>query len=51
MTHAFAPEIPHWIGLLTDMGQVLEFGALVAATFPKPRTGTGFPARAFTILL
>jgi kynurenine formamidase len=51
LTHAFAPEIPHWIGLLTDVGQVPEFGALTVATFPKPRTGTGFPARIFAILL
>ncbi len=35
MAHAFAPEIPHWIGLLTDVGQVPEFGALTVATFPK----------------
>lgn len=28
MTHAFTREIPHWIGLLTDVGQVPEFSAL-----------------------
>jgi kynurenine formamidase len=51
LTHAFAPEIPHWIGLPTDVCHVPEFGALNVTTFPKPKIGTGFPARVFAILL
>jgi kynurenine formamidase len=38
------------IELLTNLDQVPEFGALVVATFPKPKNGTGFPARVFAIL-
>lgn len=38
------------IELLTNLDQVPEFGALVVAAFPKPRGGSGFPARVFAIL-
>ena len=38
------------IELLTNLDQVPEFGALVVATFPKPKNGSGFPARVFAIL-
>jgi kynurenine formamidase len=38
------------IELLTNLDQVPEFGALIVATFPKPKNGSGFPARAFAIL-
>jgi kynurenine formamidase len=38
------------IELLTNLDQVPEFGALVVASFPKPKKGSGFPARVFAIL-
>ncbi len=38
------------IELLTHLDQVPEAGALVAAVFPKPKDGSGFPARVFAIL-
>ncbi len=38
------------IELLTNLDKVPEFGALVVATFPKPKNGSGFPARVFAIL-
>jgi kynurenine formamidase len=38
------------IELLCNLDQVPESGALVVATFPKPRRGSGFPARVFAIL-
>ncbi len=38
------------IELLTNLDQAPEFGALVVATFPKPKNGSGFPARVFAIL-
>lgn len=38
------------IELLTDLDQVPEAGALVIAAFPKPRAGSGFPARVFAIV-
>jgi kynurenine formamidase len=37
------------IELLTNLDQVPETGALVIATFPKPKGGSGFPARVFAI--
>jgi len=37
------------IELLTNLDQVPETGALVVATFPKPKDGSGFPARVFAI--
>jgi kynurenine formamidase len=38
------------IELLTNLNQVPETGAIVVAAFPKPKNGTGFPARVFAIL-
>jgi kynurenine formamidase len=38
------------IELLTNLDQVPEWGALVVAAFPKPKNGSGFPARVFAIL-
>jgi len=37
------------IELLTNLDQVPESGALIVATFPKPKGGSGFPARVFAI--
>jgi kynurenine formamidase len=37
------------IELLANLDQVPETGALVVATFPKPKDGSGFPARVFAI--
>ena len=38
------------IELLTHLDEVPEAGALVVSTFPKPKDGSGFPARVFAIL-
>jgi kynurenine formamidase len=38
------------IELLTNLDQVPESGAIVVAAFPKPKGGSGFPARVFAIL-
>lgn len=38
------------IELLTRLDEVPEAGALVVSTFPKPKDGSGFPARVFAIL-
>jgi kynurenine formamidase len=38
------------IELLANLDQVPESGALVVVTFPKPKDGSGFPARVFAIL-
>lgn len=38
------------IELLTNLDKVPEAGALVVASFPKPKDGSGFPARVFAIL-
>jgi kynurenine formamidase len=37
------------IELLANLDQVPESGALIVATFPKPKGGSGFPARVFAI--
>ena len=37
------------IELLTNLDQVPEAGALVVVSFPKPKGGSGFPARVFAI--
>ena len=37
------------IEMLANLDQVPESGALVIATFPKPKGGSGFPARVFAI--
>lgn len=38
------------IELLTNLDQVPESGALVIVSFPKPKDGSGFPARVIAIL-
>jgi kynurenine formamidase len=38
------------IELLTNLDQVPESGAIVVVTFPKPKGGSGFPARVFAIV-
>lgn len=38
------------IELLANLDQVPEAGAIVVASFPKPKNGSGFPARVFAIL-
>jgi kynurenine formamidase len=38
------------IELLASLDKVPEWGALVVASFPKPKNGSGFPARVFAIL-
>jgi kynurenine formamidase len=38
------------IELLANLDQVPEAGALVVVSFPKPKDGSGFPARVFAIL-
>lgn len=38
------------IELLTNLDKVPESGALVVVSFPKPKNGSGFPARVFAIL-
>lgn len=38
------------IELLDDLTRVPEAGALAVVTFPKPKNGSGFPARVFAIL-
>jgi len=44
-------ETNHYqIELLANLDKVPEAGALVVVTFPKPKNGSGFPARVFAIL-
>jgi kynurenine formamidase len=38
------------IEMLTNLDQVPEAGAMIIVAFPKPKAGSGFPARAFAIL-
>jgi len=38
------------IELLTNLDQVPEYGAIIVVTFPKPKNGSGFPARVFAVL-
>ena len=38
------------IELLTNLDQAPEVGAIVVVSFPKPKGGSGFPARVFAIL-
>jgi kynurenine formamidase len=38
------------IELLANLDQVPESGAIVVVSFPKPKHGSGFPARVFAIL-
>ena len=37
------------VELLTNLDQVPESGALIVVSFPKPKDGSGFPARVFAI--
>lgn len=43
-------ENHYQIELLANLDEVPEAGALVVAAFPKPKDGSGFPARVFAIL-
>lgn len=38
------------IELLTNLDKVPEYGAIALVTFPKPKKGSGFPARVFAII-
>jgi kynurenine formamidase len=38
------------IELLTNLDQVPEAGGIVFITFPKPKGGSGFPARVFAVV-
>jgi kynurenine formamidase len=38
------------IELLASLDKVPEYGAVVVVSFPKPKKGSGFPARVFAIL-
>ena len=38
------------IELLTNLDQLPESGSIIVATFPKPKGGSGFPARVFAIV-
>lgn len=38
------------IELLANLDQVPEYGAIAVVTFPKPKAGSGFPARVFAIV-
>jgi kynurenine formamidase len=38
------------IELLTNLDKVPEAGALIICSWPKPKSGSGFPARAFAIV-
>jgi kynurenine formamidase len=40
----------HQIELLTNLDKVPEAGAIVVVAFPKPKGGSGFPARVFAIV-
>jgi len=48
-TYIFSTD-HYQIELLTNLDQVPEAGALVVVAFPKPKGGSGFPARAFAIV-
>jgi kynurenine formamidase len=38
------------IELLANLDKVPEYGAIALVTFPKPKKGSGFPARVFAIV-
>lgn len=38
------------VELLTNLDQVPDHGAIIIVSFPKPKDGSGFPARAFAIV-
>ncbi|MBA2763719.1 MAG: cyclase family protein [Thermoleophilaceae bacterium] len=44
-------EADRWqVELLANLGRVPERGALILATWPKPRDGSGFPARCVALI-
>ena len=43
-------EDKYQIELLHNLHQVPEFGSIIVATWPKPKDGSGFPARVFAIV-
>ena len=45
-----AQQNHYQIELLCNLDKVPEWGALMVASFPKPKKGSGFPARVFAIL-
>ena len=48
---AYILGINHYqIELLTNLDQVPESGAIIVVSFPKPKGGSGFPARVFAIV-
>lgn len=48
---AYVLKTNHYqVELLTNLDKVPEYGALVIVAFPKPKGGSGFPARVFAIL-
>ncbi len=48
---AYILKTDHYqIELMTNLDKLPEYGALVVAAFPKPKKGSGFPARVFAIL-
>lgn len=48
---AYILQTNHYqIELLVNLDKVPEAGALAVVTFPKPKNGSGFPARVFAIL-
>ncbi|MBN9644749.1 cyclase family protein [Corynebacterium mendelii] len=50
-TELYLLQQDRWqIELLANLDQVPATGALIVATWAKPKNGTGFPARAFAIL-
>jgi kynurenine formamidase len=48
LTHVLSTN-HYQIELLTNLDQVPEAGAIVVASFPKPKGGSGFPAQVFEI--
>ncbi|KAB3522825.1 cyclase family protein [Corynebacterium sp. zg254] len=44
-------KMDHWqIELMAHLNEVPEAGALIVATWAKPKDGTGFPARVFAVV-
>lgn len=49
LTHAFELGIPHWPNSPDEKRETLYWYEVVVS-FPKPKGGSGFPARLFAIL-
>lgn len=50
-TELYLLQQDRWqIELLSNLDRVPETGALIVASWPKPKAGTGFPARAFAVI-